>query len=61
MVYIVNKLDAKKPVWIGLNRLHRRQKTGPRWFGSVPSISGSVLDRLQSTVARFGGQKTGLN
>ena len=58
MVYIgTTNFMQKKPVWIGLNRHHGPQKTGPRWFGSVPSISGLVLDRLQSTVAHFGGKK----
>ena len=46
-----------KSVWTGLNQFHRPQKTGPRWSSSVPTISGSVLDRLRFIVARFGGKK----
>jgi len=30
-----------------------RKNTGPRWSGLVPTISGSVLDRLRFTVACF--------
>ncbi|EDR13911.1 uncharacterized protein LACBIDRAFT_321582 [Laccaria bicolor S238N-H82] len=44
-LYWYNKLYAKKPVWIGLNWLHRPQKTGPRWFSSVPSISGPIISQ----------------
>jgi len=56
-LYWYNEFYTKKPVWTGLNQFHGPQKTGPRWSGSVSTISGSVLDRLQFTVARFGGKK----
>ena len=56
-LYWCNEFYAKKPVWTSLKRSRGPQKTGPRWFGSVPSISWLVLDRLRSTVARFGGKK----
>ena len=56
-LYWYNECYTKKPVWTGLNQFHGLQKTGPRWSGSVPAISGSVLDRLRSTVAHFGGKK----
>jgi len=56
-LYWYNEFYTKKPVWTGLNQFHGLQKTGPRWSGSVPAISGSVLDQLRSTVARFGGKK----
>jgi len=55
--YWYNEFYTKKPVWTGLNQFHGLQKTGPRWSGSVPAISGSVLDQLWSMVARFGGKK----
>ena len=48
-------------VWIRLNQLPELQKTGPRWSSLVPSISGSVLDQLWTTVACFTGKKNGLN
>ena len=47
----------KKTVWMSLNQCHGPQRTGPRLSGPVPSISGSVLDWLQSMVAHFGGKK----
>ena len=50
----------KKLVWISLNWCHGLQRTGPRWFGWVPSICGSVLDRLQFTVTCFRGKKPDL-
>jgi len=56
-LYWYNEFYTKKPVWTGLNQFHGLQKTGPRWSGSVPTISGSVLDWLRSMVARFGGKK----
>jgi len=56
-LYWYNEFYTKKPVWTGLNQFHGLQKTGPRWSCSVPKISGSVLDRLRFTVARFGGKK----
>jgi len=56
-LYWHNEFYTKKPVWTSLNQFHGLQKTGPRWSGSVPAISGLVLDRLQSMVARFGGKK----
>ena len=40
-----------------MNWFHGPQKTGPRWSGSVPSISGSVPDWLWSTIACFRGKK----
>jgi hypothetical protein len=55
--YWYNKNYTKKPVRTGLFWLRGPQKTGPRWSGPVPPISGSVLDRLRSTVARFGRKK----
>ena len=60
-LYWYNEFYTKKLVWTSLNQFHRPQKTGPRWSGSVPTISGSVLDWLRFTVACFGGKKTGLN
>jgi len=45
-LYWYNEFYTKKPVWTGLNQFHGLQKTGPRWSGSVPAISGSVLDWL---------------
>ena len=48
-----NKFYAKKQVQIGLNPCDGLQKTSPRWFSLVPSIFGSVLDWLWSTVACF--------
>ena len=56
-LYWYNEFYTKKPVWTGLNQFHGLQKTGPRWSGSVPAISGSVLDWLRSMVARFWGKK----
>ena len=56
-LYWYNEFYTKKPVWTSLNQFHGLQKTGPRWSGSVPAISGSVLDRLRSMVAHFGGKK----
>jgi len=56
-LYWYNEFYTKKPVRTSLNQFHGLQKTGPRWSGSVPTMSGSVLDRLRSTVARFWGKK----
>ena len=56
-LYWYNEFYTKKLVWSSLNQFHGLQKTGPRWSGSFPAISGSVLDQLQSTVACFGGKK----
>jgi len=56
-LYWYNKFYTKKPVWTSLNQFHGLQKTGPRWSGSVPTISGSVLDWLRFMVANFGGKK----
>jgi len=56
-LYWYNEFYTKKPVWTSLNQFHGPQKTGPRWSGLVPTISGLVLDRLRSMVARFGGKK----
>ena len=56
-LYWYNEFYTKKPVWTSLNQFHGLQKTGPRWSGLVPTISGSVLDWLQFTVACFGGEK----
>ena len=56
-LYWYNEFYTKKLVWTSLNQFHGLQKTGPRWSGSVPAISGSVLDRLRSMVAHSGGKK----
>jgi len=56
-LYWYNEFYTKKPVWTSLNQFHGLQKTSRRWSSSVPTISGSVLDWLQFTVACFGGKK----
>jgi len=56
-LYWYNEIYTKKPVWTSLNQFHGLQKTSPRWSGSVPTISGSVLDQLRFMVAHFGGKK----
>ena len=56
-LYWYNEFYTKKLVWTGLNQFHGLQKTIPRWSGSVPTISGLVLDWLQFMVAHFGGKK----
>ena len=55
---VVQQILHKKLVWISLNQCHGLQKTGPKWFSLVPSISGLVLDWLQATIAHFWGNKT---
>ena len=57
VLYRYDEFYAKKPVLISLNWCHGPQKTGPRWFSSVPSIFGLVLDWLRFTVVCFGGKK----
>jgi len=52
MVYIgtmnfIQKNQSKSVPWTAKDQ----------WSGSVPTISGSVLDWLQSMVAHFGGKK----
>jgi hypothetical protein len=46
-LYLYDKVYTKKPVRTSFFSVHGPQKTGPKWSGSVPPISGSVLDQLR--------------